>query len=232
MENKVEWWENTNLWEITILKGWIYLINANQILITEYNAIKNSQHYPWNNNTPSRVKEALNNWNYDAIPPIVALKNPFSSIEKTIEAYELFKKSLKRARQRTYDNESEILKSILESNKLLCYNWNRRLEQFQKAWIPIKTNIVTTQGEYSNIPEEEKRIPETLKDERPEYYQQDQSFILSYLILLDDVVYLESEKKYNEELLRDINKLKTQRQKERNKWKAEKLATKIKDWED
>lgn len=231
MENKVELWENANLWQVTILQGWIYSINANQILITEHNAVKNSQYFPWNNNTPGRVIESIKSWNTEAIPPIVALKNPFLSIEKTIEAYELFKKHFKRAGWRTFDNEREILISILESNKLLCYNWNRRLEQFQKAWISIKTNVVTTQEEYTSIPEEEKRVPESLKDEKPNYYQQDQSFILSYLMLLDDVVYIESEKKHNEEMLRTLDKLKAKRQEDRNKKKAEELATKIRNWE-
>lgn len=231
MKSQIEWCKNSNLWRITILQGWIYTINSNNILITEHNAVKNSKHFPWNNNTPSRVREAIKNWNTNTIPPIVALKNPFPSIEKTIEAYKLFRKYFKRSGWIIFDNESETIVSILESNKLLCYNWNRRLEQFQKAWIPIKTNIITTQEEYTIIPDEEKRVPESLKDEKINYYQQDQNFILSYLMLLDDVVYIESEKKHNEEMLRNLDKVKEKRQKIRNNKIAEKLATKIKNWE-
>ncbi len=83
---------------------------------------------------------------------------------------------------------------------LLCYNGNRRLKEFQRAVRPIKAFVIRSQEEFANIPQEEKRIPEDVKDERPAQYQIDQNYFLSFLLLLDDIVYITAEKRYYDNL--------------------------------
>jgi len=70
------------------------------------------------------------------------------------------------------------------------------LEEFQRAKIPIRAYVIKSQNEFSQIPPEEKRIPEGVKDERPAQYKIDQEYQLAYLALLDDVVYILAEKRH------------------------------------
>lgn len=42
--------------------------------------------------------------------------------------------------------------------------------------IPIRAYVIKSQNEFSQIPPEEKRIPEGVKDERPAQYKIDQEY--------------------------------------------------------
>lgn len=172
-------------------------VDCNDILITEHNISKDYRKFPeLYANTPQRVRGAIEKGQASEIPPIVALQNPFDTTERTTEAYSQYTQAVPRQGGRHFENEDQVLNEILGQNLLLCYNGNRRLEQFQKAGLPIKALVITSQEEYDQMPKEERRIPEELKDKKPTLYQIDQNYVLSYLGLLDDVVYIEAEKKH------------------------------------
>ena len=190
------------------------MVDSARVLITEHNFLKreNKELYVrLYGDTCSSVRTAIESGNKDKIPSIVALQNPFSSVEETVQAYQEYVKVFPRRGGQQYEHEEEILRDILNKNVLLCYNGNRRLEEFQKAGIPIKSFVITSQGEYEQVPAEEKRIHETLKDRNPSQYRRDKNYVLSYLGLLDDVVYIGAEKMHFEsmdtgKLLMDMNK--------------------------
>ena len=172
-------------------------VDSRTILVTEYNVQKDYRKYPeLYADTPRRVKLAIEAGKSNEIPPIVVLQNPFKSIEKTVEAYEEFTKAVPRQGGQHYRDEDKVVREILEQNSLLCYNGNRRLEEFQRAGISIRAFVITSQEEYDQMPQEERRIPERLKAERTAQYKIDQNYILSYLGLLDDVVYIAAQRKH------------------------------------
>ena len=193
-------------------------VDSRAILITEHNVQKDYRKYPeLFSDTPDKVRSAIETGKLDEIPPIVALQNPFSSIEKTVEAYEKFTMDTPRPGGQHYQNEDEVLKEILRQNPLLCYNGNIRLEEFQRARLPIRAFVITSQEEYDKMPQEERRIPEKLKAERPAQYKIDQNYVLSYLGLLDDVVYIQAEKRHWDSL--DTGKLLVEMRERRTKRK-------------
>src|SRR3989344_2935630 len=162
-------------------------VDSGTILVTEHNVQKNHREYPeLFGDTQVRVRSAIEAGKIDEIPPIVALQNPFPSIDRTIEAYKKYTQAIPRQGGQHYEHEEEVLRELLEQNALLCYNGNRRLEEFQKAGIPTRAFVITSQEEYDQMPAEERRIPERLKAERLAQYKIDQNYILSYLNLLDD----------------------------------------------
>lgn len=171
------------------------IIDPAGILITEHNLHKrgNKELY---GDTFDSIRAAIEAGKADEIPPIVALQNPFDSIDKATEAYKKFTEEVPRQGGEQFENEDEVLREILEQNVLLCYNGNRRLEEFQKAKIPIKAFVITSQEEYEQMPAQERRIPDSLKAERPTQYQVDQDYVQSYLQLLDDVVYVHAKRKH------------------------------------
>lgn len=176
-------------------------VESGTILITENNAIKDYIKYPEiYSNTPERVREAIKQGKIDGIPPIVVLKSPFDTIEKLIEAYLEYTKAIPRMGEQHYRDEDKVLQEILGQNLLLCYNGNRRLEGFQKAGIPIRAFVITSQEEYDQIPEKERRTHERLKDKKSLRCQIDQNYVLSYLSLLDDAVYIRAGNRYWETL--------------------------------
>ncbi|PJB87635.1 hypothetical protein CO083_05930, partial [Candidatus Roizmanbacteria bacterium CG_4_9_14_0_8_um_filter_34_12] len=165
------------------------------ILITEHNVLKRRDKEIFGD-TFDRLRIALDSGKISDIPPIVVFQNPFVSIEDTVEAYQNYIKVYPRQGGQHYDHEDDVLKEVLGRNALLCYNGNRRLEEFQRAKIPIRAYVIKSQNEFSQIPPEEKRIPEGVKDERPAQYKIDQEYQLAYLALLDDVVYILAEKRH------------------------------------
>ena len=172
-------------------------IDSKSVLVTEHNVSKDYKKFPeLYANTPQRVREAIESGRTEQISPIVVLQNPFDSIERTSEAYQKYTQSVPRQGGRHFENEDQVLKDVLEQNHLLCYNGNRRLEQFQRARFPIRAFVITSQEDYEQMPQEERRIPEELKDKRPTQYQINQNYILSYLGLLDDVVYIQAEERH------------------------------------
>ena len=184
-------------------------VDSRIILITEHNIKKDYRKYPeLYSDTSERVRSAVETRKFDEIPPIVALQNPFGSIEKAVEAYEQFTKSVPRQGGQHFKEEDIVLRELLEQNPLLCYNGNRRLEEFQRAGLPIKAFVITSQGEYDQMPQEERRVPERLKAERPTQYQIDQNYVLSYLRLLDDVVYIHAEKRHWDRVLAGLPEFK------------------------
>ncbi len=184
-------------------------VDSRTILVTEHNVQKDYRRYPeLYTDTPIRVRLTIEAGKSEEIPPIVALQNPFNSIEKTVEAYGQFTKAVPRQGGQHYKDEDKVLRGILEQNPLLCYNGNRRLEGFQRAGIPIRAFVITSQEEYNQMPQEERRIPERLKVERPTQYQIDQNYVLSYLGLLDDIVYIHAEKRHWDRVLAELPKFK------------------------
>jgi len=180
-------------------------VDSENVLITEHNLHKRGNRELYGD-TFSSVRTAIESGKADEIPPIVALQNPFPSLDKTVQAYQKYTQAVPRQGGQHYEHEEEVLREILEQNALLCYNGNRRLEKFQKARIPIRAFVVTSQEEYDQMPAEERRIPERLKSERPTQYEIDQNFVLSYLGLLDDVVYLHAEKRHWDTVLSELPK--------------------------
>lgn len=184
-------------------------VDSRTIVVTEHNVQKDYRRYPeLYVDTPRRVRLAIEAGKLDEVPPIVALQNPFPSLDKTIKAYEEYAKSVPRQGGQHYPNEAEILIEILGQNPLLCYNGNRRLEEFQKARLPIRVFVITSQEEYTQMPSQERIIPKTLKAERPTQYQIDQNYVLSYLGLLDNVVYIQAEKRNWDRVLAELPKFK------------------------
>ena len=184
-------------------------VDSRTILITEHNIKKDYRKYSeLYSDTSERVRSAIQAGKLDKIPPIVTLQNPFPSIDKTIEAYNQYTKAVPRQGGQHYQNEAEILREILGQNLLLCYNGNRRLEEFQRAGIPIRAFVIASQEEYDQMPQEERRIPEKLKAERPTQYQINQNYVLSYLGLLDDVVFIHAEKGHWDRVLAELPKIK------------------------
>ncbi|OIP84579.1 hypothetical protein AUK04_02220 [Candidatus Roizmanbacteria bacterium CG2_30_33_16] len=170
-------------------------LDPTTILITEHNVLKRRDKEIFGD-TFDRLRIALDSGKISDIPPIVVFQNPFVSIEDTVEAYQNYIKVYPRQGGQHYDHEDDVLKEVLGRNALLCYNGNRRLEEFQRAKIPIRAYVIKSQNEFSQIPPEEKRIPEGVKDERPAQYKIDQEYQLAYLALLDDVVYILAEKRH------------------------------------
>ena len=73
------------------------MVDSRTILVTEHNVQKDHRRYPeLFTDTPERVMSAIEAGKFDEIPPIVVLQNPFGSIEKAVEAYEQFTKSVPR----------------------------------------------------------------------------------------------------------------------------------------
>jgi len=141
-------------------------IDSNSVLITEHNSAKRK--YPeLYGDTPTEVREAIEKGKISEIPPIVALQNPFQSIDRTIEAYQQYTQAIPRQGEGHYEHEDAVLREILQQNSLLCYNGNRRLEEFQRAIIPIRAFVIASQEEYTQKPEQERRIPERLKAKMP-----------------------------------------------------------------
>lgn len=191
-------------------------VDSRSVLVTEHNVSKDYIKFPeLYANTPQRVREAIESGETEQIPPIVALQNPFASIERTSEAYQQYTQAVPRQGGGHFENEDQVLREVLKQNHLLCYNGNRRLEQFQRSSAPIRALVITSQEDYEQMPQEERRIPEELKDERPTQYQIDQNYILSYLGLLDDVVYIQAEKRHWQNF--DSKKLLAEMRKRRKK---------------
>jgi len=167
-------------------------LDSASIIISEYNLAKCRSE----NDTPMSVKSAIKSGKAGEISPIVVLKNPFNSVEETIEEYQKFIQEFPRegpGQERFhYKQEEKVLREILEQNSLLCYNGNIRLEEFQKAGISIRAFVITSKEEYRQMPEQERRVPKRLKSERPTQYRIDQDYVLSYLAILDDVVLLKA----------------------------------------
>jgi len=185
------------------------MVDSRTILVTEHNVQKDHRRYPeLFTDTPERVMSAIEAGKFDEIPPIVVLQNPFGSIEKAVEAYEQFTKSVPRRGWQHFKEEDIVLRELLEQNPLLCYNGNRRLEEFQRAGLPIKAFVITSQGEYDQLPQEERRVDERLKAEILTQYQIDQNYVLSYLGLLDDAVYIHAEKRHWDRILAELPKFK------------------------
>jgi hypothetical protein len=175
-------------------------LDSKIVMITEHNTQKRSNK-DFSGDTFASVRSAINASKADKIPPIVVFQNPFNSIDKTIRAYQEFTKAYPRQGNWHFDNEPDILKEILDqSSLLLCYNGNRRLEEFQRAELAIRAYVIESQEEFALIPHEERRIPDRVKDESPTQYQIDQNYLLSFLQLLDDVVFLAAEKRYYDSL--------------------------------
>ena len=173
------------------------VVDSEKVIITEHSASKDYRRFPeLYADTSVTIRESIKSGRTDKIPPIVAFYNPFGSKDKTIEAYKKYKEAVPREGEKSYECEDEVLKQVLEQDTLLCYNGNRRLEEFQKARLPIRAFVICTQEEYNQIPEEERRIPEHLKEERPIQHRIDENFVLSYLRLLDDVIYIQAEKRH------------------------------------
>ena len=192
------------------------IIDPKSVLITEHNVSKDYRKFPeLYSDTPVRVREAVESGRAEQIPPIVTLQNPFRSINETTEAYQRYTQAVPRQGGQHYEHEDEVLKEILEQNALLCYNGNRRLEQFQRARIPIRAFVITSQEDYEQMPQEERRIPEELKDKQSTQYQIDENYVLSYLGLLDDVVYIQAEKRHWQNF--DSKKLLTEMRERRKK---------------
>ena len=174
-------------------------VDSKSVLVTEHNVSKGYKKFPeLYTNTPQRVREAIESGKTEQIPPIVALQNPFDSIERTSEAYQQYAQAVPRQGRRHFENEDQVLREVLEQNHLLCYNGNRRLEQFQRSSAPIRALVITSQEDYEQMPQEERRISEELKDKRPTQYQINQNYILSYLGLLDDIVYIQAEERHQQ----------------------------------
>jgi hypothetical protein len=182
-------------------------VDSASVLITEHNVSKDYRKFPeLYADTPRKVRTAIESGKTDEIPPIVALQNPFSSLDKTVQAYQQYTQAVPRQGGQHYEHEEKVLRDILEQNALLCYNGNRRLEEFQRAGIPIRAFVITSQEEYDQMPAEERRIPESWKSKRPSQYEIDQNYVLSYLGLLDDVVYIHAEKKHWDTVLAELPK--------------------------
>jgi hypothetical protein len=170
-------------------------VDSASILISEYNLNKHTGE----DDTFQRVRTAIESGDTSQIPPIVALQNPFGSIEETIQAYQAHTRDFPRHNCENFEHEDEVLGEILKHNYVLCYNGNRRLEEHQKAKIPINTFVITSQEEYALMPKEERRIPEKPESMRPEVQQQyeiDQNYVSSYLAILDEIVRLQAKKKH------------------------------------
>lgn len=191
-------------------------VDPASIFITEDNVSQDYKIHPeLYADTHLRVRTAIESGKANEIPPIVALQNPFSSIDQTVQAYQGYTKAVPRQGGQHYEHEDEVLREILEQNAILCYNGNRRLEGFQRAGIPIKAFVITSQEEYDQMPAEERRIPERLKDKRPIQYEIDQRYVPSYLGLLDDVVYIHAKKRHGDNF--DAGKLLAQMRERRRK---------------
>ena len=172
-------------------------VDSRAILITEHNVQKDYRKYPeLFANTPERVMSAIEAGKLDEIPPIVVLQSPFPSLDYAVRAYQKYTEAVPRQGGQHYEHEEEVLREILEQNALLCYNGNRRLEEFQIAGIPIRAFVITSQEEYDKMPQEERRIPERLKAEKPVQYKIDQNYVLAYLGLLDEVVYIVAQRRH------------------------------------
>lgn len=170
------------------------------VMITEHNIQKRGNKDLFGDTFRS-VRDAIETGRESEIPPIVVFQSPFNSIEEAIQAYQKFTRACPRQGGQHFDNESDILREILgQSPLLLCYNGNRRLEEFQRAKLVIGAYVIKSQEEFARIPQDERRIPDKVKDERPTQHQIDQNYLLSFLQLLDDVVYIAAEKRYYDSL--------------------------------
>ena len=173
----------------------IKVLDSNRILITEHklsDCLRNEIY----GNTFHEYAVAIKSGKKDKIPAIIALQNPFDSIDDAVLAYKKYVESVPRQGGVYYAQEESILREILDQNILLCYNGNRRLTAFQNAKLPIKVLLITSQEEYDMIPEKERRIRVELKDKSPVRYQIDKNYVLSFLSLLDDAVYIHAEKRH------------------------------------
>ena len=121
-------------------------VDSSSILITEHNVSKDYKRYPeLYGDTPLRVRTAIESGKTDEIPSIIALQNPFSSLDQTVQAYQQYTQAVPRQGGQYYEYGKEVLRDILEQNALLCYNGNRRLEEFQRAGIPIRAFVIISQ---------------------------------------------------------------------------------------
>ncbi|MBI2543590.1 MAG: hypothetical protein HYW24_05400 [Candidatus Aenigmarchaeota archaeon] len=170
------------------------IVDSANILITEDNILKHNRELY--GDTFHSIRYAIKTGKADEIPPIVVLQNPFDSIDETVQFYKRYAGAVPRRGIHDYEREDEILRETLKRNALLCYNGNRRLEEFQRVGIPIRAFVITSQEEYDIMPTEERRVPERLKTEMPTQYVIDQRYDLSYLGLLDDVVSIEAERRH------------------------------------
>ena len=141
--------------------------------------------------TQLSVRNAIEEGKQGDILPIITLKNPFSSIDQAVKVYREFTQQFSRPGGQHYEGEERILHDLLGNpDLLLCYNGHRRLAEFKRAGISIKTIAIRSQEQFDRIPEDEKRFPDSKKNERTLDYQIDRNYQLTFIRLIDDVVFL------------------------------------------
>ena len=186
----------TNLEAQTLDSGFILLVERG--LDSTYRKL------PGYTDTPSSVREAISAGKEAEIPPIVSLKNPFPSIDKAKEAYAQFKEQMRPGDDFYRESEQEVLEEILACNPVICYNGNRRLTEFQKAGKSIQSYVISSQEEFDQIPEKEKKFSEEGKEQNPVEYEIDQNYILSYLVCLEFVVHNQAVARHQDRVLEKL----------------------------
>jgi len=174
------------------------ILEPNEITITEYNADKSPLKYPRIYEfTQYTVKDAINSGKSDLIPPIVAIKNPFKSKESIRAAYQASRNHFAFIYEDFYKKyEPEILESLLDENLLLCYNGNRRLEEFQKANHSIAAYVITNPEEFEQIPKKE-IVPRFEEVAGKNYYS-------TFMFLLHRLVSDKSRQRHYEQIFKKL----------------------------
>jgi len=175
------------------------ILDSGKILITEDNEQKNPDKFPGlHRDTPNTIRKSLEKGRNEKIPPIYILKNPYHSIEKTIKSYEELKELILESSDTSVnevkpafqldETEKSLLTQLLGDESFLCYNGNRRLEQFQRQGLPIRAFVIASQNDYEAIPIEEKRANRAdnpdKKNYNPIFTEISKNYNLAYLLVL------------------------------------------------
>ena len=170
-------------------------IPSDEILITECLATKEKLDVAfWKKTRTSVIGEIRSILNWDGInkakiPPIVALKVPdiftYSDIDGILAAI-LKSKWIEWDISELY---KDYVKKAISEWKLVCYNWNTRLEAFQSESLDIATYVVDSDESFWDIPEHEKIDPNR-------FWELYSNYAICYLHLLTNALDSEVNTKY------------------------------------